>query len=217
MTPDKAYCIPLNDHSWTVLNKPRREQVFHQALTLSPTPGAPLGHRHPAQRGTQLRPFCDLGPASKGNTAPIHHAAYLFTAPTGCALLLSLRRPRRAMSRPPRPTYSVCWIWSSENSPSRDCLESLGGRDGGLRSVLWRAGDTPRICQTVNGVASARIFPVLQGKDVPGFTASGRSSMPFSTCSRAAVLGACCRRTSRLGRPSTTGSGSGVSTGLGSV
>jgi hypothetical protein len=42
-------------------------------------------------------------------------------------------------------------------------MESLGGRDGVLRSALWRAGDTPQICQTMNGVTSARIFPVQRG------------------------------------------------------
>jgi hypothetical protein len=47
----------------------------------------------------------------------------------------------------------------------------LGGRDGGLRSTPWRAEDTPRICQTTNGVASTHIFPSPQDKDAPGFTA----------------------------------------------
>jgi hypothetical protein len=40
---------------------------------------------------------------------------------------------------------------------SPKCLERLSGKsrgcDGGLRSALWRAGDTPRICPTTNGVA----------------------------------------------------------------
>jgi hypothetical protein len=69
----------------------------------------------------------------------------------------------------------------SEKAPSRDCLESLGGRDDGLRSVPWRAGDTPQICPTPNGVASARIFPSPQGKDAPGFMAYELSSTPSST------------------------------------
>jgi methylglyoxal synthase len=46
--------------------------------------------------------------------------------------------------------------YGSLYSPS--CLEEavwkvLGGRDGGLRSVPWRAGDTLLICPTTNGVA----------------------------------------------------------------
>src|SRR5215208_4064574 len=47
----------------------------------------------------------------------------------------------------------------------------LGGRDDGLRSAPWRAGDTPRICPTTNGVLSARIFPSPREKDAPGCTA----------------------------------------------
>src|SRR3712207_9423084 len=78
----------------------------------------------------------------------------------------------------------------------------LGRRDGDLRSVPWRAGDTPRTCPTTNGVASARIFPSPQGGDAQGFTACGRSSTPSSTCSRAAALGGSSPETSRLGRRS---------------
>jgi hypothetical protein len=54
---------------------------------------------------------------------------------------------------------------------------------GGLRSALWRAGDIPRIYPT-SGVASARICLAPQVKDAPGFTAYGRSSMPFFTCAQ---------------------------------
>src|SRR5215212_3758867 len=46
-------------------------------------------------------------------------------------------------------------------------------------------------------------LPSPQGGDAPGFTAYGRSSMPFSTCLRAAALGGCSQGTSRLGRAST--------------
>ena len=38
--------------------------------------------------------------------------------------------------------------------PRETVWKVLGGRDGDLRSVPWRAGDTPRICPTTNGVAS---------------------------------------------------------------
>jgi len=68
----------------------------------------------------------------------------------------------------------------------------LSGCEGGLRSALWRAGDTLRICPTTNGVASARICLAPQGEDAPGFTAYGRSSTPSSTCSRAAARGGSC-------------------------
>ena len=51
-----------------------------------------------------------------------------------------------------------------------------GGRDGELRSAPWRAGDTPRIYPTTNGVASARIFPSPRAGDALDFTAYGRSS-----------------------------------------
>jgi hypothetical protein len=70
---------------------------------------------------------------------------------------------------------------TSQNTSFRDCLESLSGHDGGLRSALWRAGDIPRICLTTNGIVSGRIFPSPQDKDVPGCTACGPSSTPFST------------------------------------
>src|SRR3954454_11606945 len=93
----------------------------------------------------------------------------------------------------------------------------LGRRDGGLRSALWRAGDTLRICPTTNGVASIRIFPSPQGGDVLGCTAYGRSSTLSSTCSRAAAPGGYCPATSRLGRPSTSGSGDGALTEHGSA
>jgi hypothetical protein len=58
----------------------------------------------------------------------------------------------------------------------------LSGRDGGLRSTLWRAGDTPPICQTTNGGASSPISPSPQGKDAQGFTAYELSSTPSSMC-----------------------------------
>src|SRR5215218_5658598 len=67
------------------------------------------------------------------------------------------------------------------NSFTEIVWKVLGGRDGGLRSALWRAGDTPPICPTTNGVASVRIFPSPQGGDVLGYTAYGRSSTPSST------------------------------------
>src|SRR5215210_3999470 len=86
----------------------------------------------------------------------------------------------------------------------------LGGRDGGLRSTLWRAGDILRIYPTMNGGASARIFPSPQDKDAPGFTACERSSTPSSTCSRAAARDGFCPESSRLGRPSMTGSDGGA-------
>src|SRR5829696_634941 len=84
-------------------------------------------------------------------------------------------------------------------------------------SAPWRAENTLRICPTTNGAASVRIFPRLQDGDVLGFTAYGRSSTPSSMCSRAAAPGGFCPETSPLGRPSTTGSGDGASTGRGSV
>ena len=49
-----------------------------------------------------------------------------------------------------------------------------------------------------------------EDKDAPGFMAYGLSSMPSSTCSRAVARGGCCRGTSRLGKPSTSGSGDGA-------
>src|ERR687893_807270 len=87
-----------------------------------------------------------------------------------------------------------------------------GEHDVCLRSALWRARDTLRICPMRNGVASALIFPNPPEKGAPGFTACGRSSTASSMCSRAAVLCDGCPRTSRPGRPSTTGSGGGAST-----
>src|SRR3712207_2680547 len=47
----------------------------------------------------------------------------------------------------------------------------LGGRDGCLRSLPWRARDTPRIFPTTNGAVSARICPSTRDKEAPGFTA----------------------------------------------
>jgi hypothetical protein len=70
---------------------------------------------------------------------------------------------------------------TSENASSETVWKVLGGRDGGLRSTPWRAGDTPQICPTTNGIASARICPSPQDKDAPGFTAYGRSSTLSST------------------------------------
>jgi transposase len=67
--------------------------------------------------------------------------------------------------------------------PLPETVWKLGGeRDGCLRSSLWRARDTPRICPMRNGVASALIFPNPPEKGAPGFTACGRSSTPSSTC-----------------------------------
>ena len=51
--------------------------------------------------------------------------------------------------------------------PRETVWKVLSGRDGGLRSTLWRAGDTLRICQTTNGVASGRIFPSPQDQGRP--------------------------------------------------
>src|SRR5215203_6008854 len=59
--------------------------------------------------------------------------------------------------------------------PRETVWKVLSGCSGGLRSALWRAKDTLRICPTMNGVASVRICLVPQGKDAPGFTAYGRS------------------------------------------
>jgi hypothetical protein len=57
--------------------------------------------------------------------------------------------------------------------PFRDCPESpTHGRDGGLLCALWRAGDTPRICPTTNGVASVRICRIRP--HLPGPTGQGR-------------------------------------------
>ncbi len=96
--------------------------------------------------------------------------------------------------------------------PRETVWKIVSGGDGGVRSAPWRAGDTPRIYPTTNGIASVRIFPSPQGEDVLGCTAYGQSSTPSSTCSRAAAPGGCCPATSRPGRPSTTGSGGGAST-----
>src|SRR5215208_774823 len=49
----------------------------------------------------------------------------------------------------------------------------------------------------------------------PGDTPYARSLTPSSTSCAAAVLGACCRMSFHLGRPSTTTSGFGASTVLG--
>src|SRR5215212_11094955 len=123
-------------------------------------------------------------------------------------------RSRRSQSAP------IHLILPVQQFPRRTLLETVwkvfSERDGGLRCAPWRAGDTPRICPT-NGVASAHIFLSPQGKDALGFTAYGRSSTPSSTCLRAAALGGCCRRISRPGRASTTGSEDGASTGRGSA
>src|SRR5919107_1398727 len=70
---------------------------------------------------------------------------------------------------------------TSENSYSRDCLENAPRHDGGLRSALWRARDTPRICPMTNGTVSALICPSTHVEVAPGSTACGRSSMPSST------------------------------------
>jgi hypothetical protein len=57
-----------------------------------------------------------------------------------------------------------------------------GEHDVCLRSALWRARDTLRICPMRNGVASALIFPNPPEKGAPGFMVCGRSSTPSSTC-----------------------------------
>src|SRR5215213_4769970 len=101
--------------------------------------------------------------------------------------------------------------------PRETVWKVLGGCSGGLRCAPWRAGDTPQICPTMNGVASAHIFLSPQGRDALGFTAYGRSSTPSSTSLRAVARGGCCRRISRPGRASTTGSEDGASTGRGSA
>jgi hypothetical protein len=71
---------------------------------------------------------------------------------------------------PPFPLLPLCTRVRRET-----VWKVLGGRDGGLRSAPWRAGDILRICPTTNGVASARICPLLQAKDALGFTAYGLS------------------------------------------
>src|SRR5215213_5112887 len=60
---------------------------------------------------------------------------------------------------------------SIQRSAWRDCLETAPRHDDGLRSAPWRSPDTPRICPTTNGSASARIFPNPREKDAPGCTA----------------------------------------------
>src|SRR5215208_8239927 len=47
----------------------------------------------------------------------------------------------------------------------------LGERDGGLSLAPCTARDIPRICPTMNGTVSARIFPNTRGKDARGFMA----------------------------------------------
>src|SRR5918998_6944573 len=90
---------------------------------------------------------------------------------------------RRSSCRGLHPHFFLC-SWPCE-FPRTLLLETvwkvLGGRDGGLRSVPWRAVDTLRICPTTNGVTSARIFPSPQGGDLLGCTPYGRSSTPSST------------------------------------
>src|SRR5215218_11037707 len=88
----------------------------------------------------------------------------------------------------------VCALWH-KNMPGHKWSPELrrihlpetvwklrGEHDVCLRSALWRARDTPRICPMKNGVASALIFPNPPEKGATGFMACGRSSTPSSTC-----------------------------------
>src|SRR5829696_8641537 len=57
--------------------------------------------------------------------------------------------------------------------PRETVWKVLSGCSGGLRSALWRAKDTLRICPTMNGVASVRICLVPQGKDAQASRLTG--------------------------------------------
>src|SRR5215211_5752983 len=123
----------------------------------------------------------------------------------------SRRRPRRAqatlglgcqMDDPSALLLPLCTEVRGET-----VWKILGGRNADVRFAPWRARNTPRTYPTTNGITSSLIFLRPQGEDAPRFTVHGRSLTRSSTCSRAAAHGGYCRRTSRLGKASTTGSG----------
>src|SRR5829696_4671332 len=115
-------------------------------------------------------------PRSQGGIFTGVRRETVWKVPTGLDLEYS-ERPKEGENVPSRPLEAR---HTGDQEPSAYFPDSLSretvwkllaGRDGGLRSALWRAKDTPRICPTTNGVASAHIFPSPQDKDAPASTA----------------------------------------------
>jgi hypothetical protein len=78
----------------------------------------------------------------------VRHSIAAAVADRGVQARVISTQGRDSMLRPPQ---------ALQGPYSPKCLERLSGKsrgcDGGLRSALWRAGDTPRICPMTNGVA----------------------------------------------------------------